>query len=310
MNKARKELARVMKDTDVIVEVLDARIPAASSNPLLAQLRGDKPVIRILNKADLAEPAITEAWLRWFSAEPGSRCLTHNNTIPLTKENLLSHCRKLLPPPVTNPNQAAKPRQILIVGIPNVGKSTLLNQILDRKVAKTGNEPAVTKGQQRVKLDQNWVILDTPGLLWPKLEDQTAAYRLALTGTIRNTAVQSEDIAWFAAEVLLADFYPALQSRYNLQTRPVDAEATLDAIARNRGCVGKNRGVDWHKVSDVLLNDFRSGKLGPISLERPPEQSPGQPAPDRRSSEKPPPEKQPPDQGRNLQDHQQEQQQQ
>ncbi|MFM1896977.1 MAG: hypothetical protein RLZZ385_2051 [Pseudomonadota bacterium] len=271
MHKARKELAKAMSGTDVLIEVLDARTPAASSNPLLAELRGQRPCVRILNKADLADPAVTGRWLEHFRAQPASTCLVNGLDQKLTKDDLIAACERFTGKGTDSPGaQPGKTRQAFITGIPNVGKSTLLNQIVDRKLAKTRNEPAVTKGQQRVRLNEHWTLIDTPGLLWPKLADQAAAYRLACTGTIRNTAVEAEDVAWFAAEMLLEQFYPQLAERYRLTSKPEGAEQLLLEIGRQRGCIGKQGAVDWHKIAEQLLNDFRSGKIGRLSLELPP----------------------------------------
>ncbi|MBL4821099.1 MAG: ribosome biogenesis GTPase YlqF [Gammaproteobacteria bacterium] len=270
MHKARKELAKAMLNTNVVIDVLDARIPQASSNPLLAELRGDIPCLRILNKSDLANPEITRQWCKFLSQGPDNLCLVNGRDCFLSKESILRGCRQLIKGKAT----AVKKHQVLITGIPNVGKSTLLNQILCRKVAKTGNEPTVTKRQQRVKLDDDWYLIDSPGMLWPKLEDQQAAYRLASTGTIRNTAVEAEDIAWFTAETLLQDFFPCLQKRYELSQKPENVESFLEEIAIKNGCLGRGRAVDWNKVSELLLNDFRSGRLGRISLESPPATNP------------------------------------
>jgi len=265
MNKARKELAKTMLNTDVVVEVLDARTPLASANPLLRELRDKVPCLKILNKSDLANPDITQKWCEKLNQPPQSLCLTNGLDRPLNKQDILTACRQLVPPK-TSP---ISKYQVLITGIPNVGKSSLLNQILARKIAKTGNEPTVTKGQQRVKLDDDWILIDTPGMMWPKLEDQVAAYRLASTGTIRNTAVEAEDIAWFTAELLLRDFYSLLEDRYELSVTPDSVENFLEQVAIKKGCLGKGGAVDWHKVSELLLNDFRSGRLGRISLEKP-----------------------------------------
>ncbi|MEZ5492156.1 MAG: ribosome biogenesis GTPase YlqF [Gammaproteobacteria bacterium] len=266
MHKARKQLSATMRDTELVIEILDARAPQASSNPLLAELRGALPCIKVLNKADLANPELTRLWQRFFASQPNTRCLVNGLDKLLTRSALMSVCREL----VTRNTHPAHRHQVLITGIPNVGKSTFLNQILARKVARTGNEPAVTKGQQKVKLEENWFLVDSPGMMWPKLEDQQAAYRLAVLGSIRNTAIDLEDIGWFAAETLLAGFYLQLQSRYRLETRPADTEELLTRIATGHGCLGRGGHVDWHKVSELLLGDLRSGRLGRITLENPP----------------------------------------
>ena len=266
MHKARKQLAETMRNTDVVVEVLDARVPQASANPLLSELRGNLPCIRILNKTDLADPQLTSLWHKSLASQPASRCLLNGYDKQLSRADLMVACRDL----VEESGNPARTYQILITGIPNVGKSTLLNQILARKVAKTGNEPAVTKGLHRVKIDDGWFLVDTPGMMWPRLDDQQAAYRLASLGTIRNTAIDLEDIGWFAAELLLTDFYPLLEARYQLKSKPAEVEELLTTLARSHGCLARGGSVDWHRISELLLDDLRSGRLGRITLEKPP----------------------------------------
>lgn len=267
MHKASKELTKIMRETQAVIEVLDARIPKSSCNPLLASIRKELPCIRILNKADLADSEVTEAWRAHFSREKNSACLISGRDHQLSKADLVKAAERLVP---GSAKAGDKRGQIVIEGIPNVGKSTLLNQLMDRKVAKTGNEPAVTRGQQRVKLDDDWYLIDTPGMLWPKLVDQDSAYRLAATGTIRNTAVQADDIAWFLAELLLDKYPERLVKRYELQDSNIKPEQLFEQIAKLRGSLGKGGRPDLNKTAEILLNDFRSGKLGRFSLESPP----------------------------------------
>lgn len=271
MHKARKELLKLMSAVQVVIEVLDARIPQASSNPALGVIRGDTPCIKVLNKTDLAIDAVTSSWQQFFNKQEQVICLRNGLDEPLGLEQLLAAANRLSNGLATN-----SPKQLVIVGIPNVGKSTLLNQLTQRKLAKTGNEPAVTRAQQRVKLGDGWFLIDTPGLLWPKLEDQQAAARLACTGTIRNTAVAPADIAWFLAELLLEAHRPALEARYGIDLSITNPEAItkpeelIDFIGIKRGSLGRGGIPDLHKTAELLLNDFRSGKLGRFSLESPP----------------------------------------
>lgn len=267
MFKANKEMAKIIKEIDVIIEILDARMPAASANPLLRKMRGSKPCLQILNKADMAQPEITREWLKYLNAQPNTRAIANGNDLRLPASAIVNQCELLIS------LERPRKRQAMIVGIPNVGKSTLMNQIAGRKVARTGNEPAVTKGQQRIRLSDDWYLLDTPGVLWPKLEDQQAAYRLACSGAIRNTAMEFEDVAMFAAEFLLRDFPDRLRDRYGLKELPGTAEALLEKLAVSKAYT-KGGHVDWHRISELLLNDFRAGKLGRITLERPPGESP------------------------------------
>ncbi len=270
MHKASKELVKLMHKTHAFIEVLDARTPHSSSNPLLATIRGDLPCIRILSKADLADEDSTRAWYQYFNSMDNSACLINGYDSPLERSDIVRAARPLIKKrlPEDSPEM---PRnvQLVIGGIPNAGKSTLMNQLMDRKVANTGNEPAITKGQQRVKLEEGWYLVDTPGMMWPKLEDQTCAYRLAATGTIRNTAVDAEDIAWFLAELLIAEYPERIKERYQASEQENSAELLLEHIAKVRGSLGRGGRADLHKTSELLLNDFRSGKLGRFTLELP-----------------------------------------
>lgn len=264
MFKANKEMAKLIQQIDVIIEVLDARMPSASSNPLLHKMRRQhhKPCLHILNKSDLADPRATAEWIRYLNSQPGSRALANGKNSLLSPQLILAACQTLI-------IVEKRKYTAVIAGIPNVGKSTLMNQIAGRKLAKTGNEPAVTKNQQRVKLNDQWYLFDTPGVLWPRLEDQAAAYRLAAAGAIRNTAIVFEDVAMEAADFLLRDYPEALKQRYGFQNLPDTAEQFMTELAERRACRGRY-GVDWHRVSEILLHDFREGKLGPLTLEQPP----------------------------------------
>lgn len=256
-----------MLKTDAVIEVLDARIPESSCNPLLATIRGERPCIRILNKADLADSETTAAWAAYFSKLDNSACLVNGRDAQISRADIVNIAKKLIK---KTDETLLIQGQIVIDGIPNVGKSTLLNQLTERKVARTGNEPAVTKGQQRVKLLEGWYLIDTPGMLWPKLEDQESAYRLAVTGTIRNTAIEVADIAWFLAELLMLEYPERLASRYDYVASDRGAEHFFDELAKLRGSIGRGGKADLNKTAEILLNDFRSGKLGKFSLEKPP----------------------------------------
>lgn len=325
MFKANKELAKLMQQIDVVIEVLDARMPGASSNPLMHKMRlqHHKPCLHILNKADLADPAHTRAWLQYFNSQPGSRALANGKDSNLNTDLIIGACQRLVDEQALMPkakvavesepddslasdeavpdtsdtdmlgetelsddpisddetdidDSAGQERyrkrkfNAVIAGIPNVGKSTLMNQIIGRKLAKTGNEPAVTKSQQRVKLNDQWYLFDTPGVLWPRLEDQQAAYRLAAAGAIRNTAIVFEDVAMVAAEFLMRDFPDSLKARYKFNELPSSAEEFMEQLAIKRACRNKAGRTDWHRVSEILLHDFREGSLGRLTLELPP----------------------------------------
>jgi ribosome biogenesis GTPase A len=265
MHKARKEIAEVMPHVDVIIEVLDARIPFSSENPLVPALRGDTPCIKLLNKADLADPEITALWVTELEKTQGIKALPVSQQNPDQIRQLLQVCESLVPAR----NSTIHPARAMIMGIPNVGKSTLINTLAGRVIAKTGNEAGVTKSQQKIKLENGFLLTDTPGFLWPKLTPPTCGYRLAVTGAIKDTVFDYADIALFAAEYLLK-FYPAaLKKRYKLDELPETDLELLDAIGVKRGCTRKGGGVEIQKVSSLLITELRAGHLGRISFETP-----------------------------------------
>ena len=265
MHKARKEIRELMPQVDLIIEVLDARIPFSSENPLVPALRQDTPCIKILNKADLADPDITRQWQQTLEQEQGIRAIPLTQHEPQKVRELLNICPQMLP----HRNFEGTPLRALILGIPNVGKSTTINNLANRIIAKTGNEPAVTKAQQRIKLPNNIVLHDTPGFLWPKLEPEECGYRLAVTGAIKNTVLEFEDVGMFLAEYLMEAHPNILLERYNLNELPASSIEIFDEIGRRRGCMRKGGFADTHKVAEILINDFRSGALGRLTLETP-----------------------------------------
>ena len=265
MHKAAKEVRKRLPSIDLIIEVLDARIPFSSENPMIHELRRDKPCIKVLSKSDLADPRMTALWQAHMEQERGVRTLAITTGEPESMRQLTALCAKLSPRAEDDP----RPVHALIMGIPNVGKSTLINTLAGRSVAKTGNEPAVTKAQQRIELGAGVVLFDTPGMLWPNVENRNSGYRLAATGAIKDTAMEYEDVAWFVAEYLLRAYPDRLQSRYELEALPDSENALLEAIGRRRGCLMGGGHVDFDKAARLLLMDLRGGKLGPITLETP-----------------------------------------
>ena len=266
MHKARKDITKAIRGVDAVIEIVDARLPLSSENPLLGGIIGGTPRLKVLNKADLADPAVTAAWLDWFAGRGVRHALALDKSQAGRIRGLAETCRREFRKP------DKRDFHVMIVGIPNVGKSTLMNILLDRKIAKVGNEPAVTKARQEIRLSEHILLVDTPGILWPKIEDQDAACRLAATGAIRNTAFEFADIAlWTVA--YLARVYPALLGgRYGLdgETLALPPEGLLEAVGRRRGCLVRGR-VDLTRAGEILLHDLRAGKIGRISLERPPE---------------------------------------
>ncbi|WP_421191351.1 ribosome biogenesis GTPase YlqF [Aeromonas enteropelogenes] len=268
MHKARKEIAEVMPQVDVIIEMLDARIPFSSENPLVPELRGDTPVIKVLNKADLADPEITALWVAHMEKEKGIKALPLTQQEPEKIKQLLTLCHEMLPERNLE-LRGVRGVRAMIMGIPNVGKSTLINTLAGRTIARTGNEAGVTKSQQRIKLDNNVILTDTPGFLWPKLNPPSCGYRLAITAAIKDTVYDYADIAMFAADYFLKAYPERIKARYRLDELPETEIELLDLIARQRGFMRKGGLADLHKASEILVNEFRSCTLGPISLETP-----------------------------------------
>jgi len=276
MAKARRALAKEIPKQDVVIEILDARMPLASSNPMVETLRGEKPCLKILCRADLADPAVTEEWIRYLQLDNGfvdpsktsdrvRVIASGSDTWNAMKTKVPAFCAGLAGRQIST----SRPCRAIVVGIPNVGKSTLINVLLGRKVAKVGDEPAVTKQQQLVTLQSGMVLWDNPGLLWPKITDPGVGYRLAFSGAISEAALDYEPVARYGAELLLARYPGLLRARYKLKELPSTGEALLDEIGRRRGCLRGGGTVDIHKAADVLIHDFRSGALGRVSLERP-----------------------------------------
>ncbi|MBD8514179.1 ribosome biogenesis GTPase YlqF [Photobacterium sp. CAU 1568] len=266
MHKARKEIEEAIPKVDVIIEVLDARIPFSSENPLIASLRGDKPVIKVLNKRDLADPEMTELWIAHLEKEHNVKAMAITTENQNEVHKILELCRKLVP----NREEMGKNIRTMIMGIPNVGKSTIINTLAGRSVAITGNQPAVTRQQQRINLQNGIVLSDTPGILWPKVENPHSGFRLAATGAVKDTAMDYIDVAFFTVEYL-KDAYPSLlQKRYELEDELPESEIELmEAIGRKRGCLRSGGKVDLHKASEILINELRNGTLGQITMERP-----------------------------------------
>ena len=267
MTSARKRAAETLARTDLVIEVLDARIPMASSNPMIRELREfrQRPCLRVLNKSDLADPAATKAWLDEFNRQEGVTAIALSCKKPGEVARLPRLCQKIAP----HRNDGTKPLRMMIMGIPNVGKSTLMNALLKRRVAKVGDEPAVTKSQQTFDLGDHMTITDTPGMMWPKIEFDSDGFMLAACHAIGRNAVIDEEVATFLAELLLARYPDRLAARYRIDPAELDGPAVIEAVARRRGCLIKGGGLDLEKASLILLDDFRSSALGTISLETP-----------------------------------------
>ena len=277
MTQARKKAEETMEFTDMVIEVLDARVPEASHNPVINEMRlfRQRPNLKILNKADLADPKATEAWLNYFNNLPNTKAVALSCKKAGDAKKIVAHCRKLTPHRGTH----LKPLRALIMGIPNVGKSTLMNALLNRRVAKVGDEPAVTKSQQRFEIDATFSITDTPGMMWPKIAYESDGYMLAASHAIGRNAVIDEDVATFLANNLLANYPDLINARYKLNTMKKDSQFLdvllmdgvdlLEAIAKRRSYKRHDGLWDMEKTAVAFLTDYRSGAIGRVSLETP-----------------------------------------
>jgi ribosome biogenesis GTPase A len=267
MNAARKKAAESMEKTDMVIEVVDARLPQASCNPMIEQLRvfRQRPCLKILNKSDLADPVATQAWLDHYNKQKGMHAVALSCKKPADVAKIPGVCLKIAP----HRGTPLKPLRIMIMGIPNVGKSTLMNALLKKRVAKVGDEPAVTKTQQRLYLGNNMVLIDTPGMLWPKIEHPTDGLMLAASHAIGSNALIEEEVATFLADVLLARYPQLITARYGFLTEGFDGVSVIEGIAKRRAFRLKGGDLDFEKAAHTLLQDYRTGALGRISLETP-----------------------------------------
>ena len=267
MTSARKKAAETMERVDVVIEVLDARVPEAGSNPLIQELRlhRQRPCLKILNKTDLADPAATKAWLQYYNSQKGVKAVALSCKKPGEATKVPGLCAALAP----HRGTSLKPLRMLIMGIPNVGKSTLMNALLKRRAALVGDEPAITKNQQSFDLNDHMTLIDTPGLMWPKIEHDSDGLMLAASHAIGRNAVIDEEVATFLAELLLARYPALLTARYGFAVDNMDGADVIAAIAKKRGYRIKGGDPDLEKTALMLLQDYRNGALGRISLETP-----------------------------------------
>lgn len=265
MHKALKEIKESVSQVDILIEVLDARIPYSSENPEIAKIRGETPCLKILNKFDLADPDLTAEWQAHLESERGVKTITTRSDNPANTKQIMSMIRSIC----AAKEASAKSINAMITGIPNVGKSTLINILADRIIAKTGNEPAVTKNQQRINLGSGIVLFDTPGVLWPKLENPNSIYRLAASGAVKNTAMEFDDVGFYAADYLIKAYPDLMQERFKLDELPDTEIEFLEAAARKRGAIMAGGRVNLHKICEILLTELQAGKLGRITLETP-----------------------------------------
>lgn len=267
MVAAQKKAAETMEFTDVVIEVLDARIPGASQNPMIRELGAarQRAHLKILNKSDLADPKITEQWIQYFNKMPHTKAMAISCKKANEPKKILNICQTLAP----HRGDPIKPLRMMIMGVPNVGKSTLMNAILNRRIAKVGDEPAITKQQQRHQINDHMILVDTPGMMWPKIRYSSDGDLLAANNNIGKNAYYEEEVAEKLGNIIL-EAYPALiKARYKLEDLKMDAIELLEWIAKKKGFPLKNHGVDLERAASTLLNDYRQGLLGRMSLETP-----------------------------------------
>ena len=272
MTKTRRQMEEDVKFVDMVAEVVDARIPISSRNPDIDSMVGDRPRMIIFNRADQADPKVTAQWMAWFrqkgyavletDAKTGKGVNQFSNVVKQALREKIEAWRAK--------GQVGRPVRVMVVGVPNVGKSTFINKVARRKSAKAGDRPGVTRGKQWVNIDQGLDLLDTPGILWPKFEDETTGMHLAFTGAVRDEILDGEALACGLMALLSAHYPGVLEERYKLKDlEGKEGWELLEMAARKRGMLISGGEVDTERMSRVLLDEFRGGKLGRFTLERP-----------------------------------------
>ncbi len=266
MHATRKAISDRIKDIDVVIEMLDARLPASSASPMLAELTAGKPALKVLNKQDLADSNRTVAWLAHYNALPKTQAIGLDASAAAPAKALIQAARQLAP----NRVGLIKPMRVLICGVPNVGKSTLINSLIGKKATKTGDEAGITKIEQRIELARDFYLFDTPGVLWPRIIVTQSGYNLAASGAIGRNAYDEEEVALELLVYLRSNYAALVEDRYKLPPiAEMKEEDLLAAIARKRGAAPTGKTVNYQKAAEIVIHDFRAGALGKITLETP-----------------------------------------
>lgn len=271
MAKARRQVQEKLKLIDVVIELADARIPNSSRNPMIDEIISSKPRLILLNKADLADDVKTREWLSYYKSK-GIKALAIDAQAGKGMKAIVESCQELVKEKWDKwKAKGVKPRaiRVLIVGIPNVGKSTLINKLAKKNIAKTGDRPGVTTAQQWIKVGTELELLDTPGILWPKFEDQMVGLRLATTGAIKDNILNLQDVAVYALRYLSEHYPSELKDRYGLQEISEEIVELFDDIGKRRGCLMGGGMIDYDKTSEMVLRELRAGKLGKLTFESP-----------------------------------------
>ena len=272
MHLTRKAITERVKDIDVVIEMLDARLPGSSANPLLAELTAGRPTLKVVNKQDMADAARTAMWLAHYNAQPHTRAIALDASVTAPARAIIAACHELAP----LRGGMVKPMRVLICGIPNVGKSTLINTLLGKRAARTGDEAGITRNEQRIALADDFYLFDTPGMLWPRIIVPESGFNLAASGAVGRNAYDDQEVALALLGRLKSVYADLLEARYRLGLS-ADAIAALhddellEAIGRKRGALAGGGAVNTQKAAELLIADFRSGALGRITLETPEE---------------------------------------
>ena len=271
MAKAKREISEDIKKVDIVIELVDARIPKASRNPVLNEIIGNKPRLIVLNKADLADDKCNKEWINYYKSN-GIEAVAVDSNSGKGVQDVVKRVQDIMKEKIDKEIEKGKigaSIKAMIVGIPNVGKSTLINKIAGKQTAETGNKPGVTRKNQWIRLGDRIQLLDTPGVLWPKLDDEVLARHLAYIGTIKDEVLDVEELAVYLADELCAKNKESLYARYKIDEgfeydMPYEL---LEEIGKKRGCLLRGNEIDYTRVANILLDEYRSGKIGRITLE-------------------------------------------